>query len=67
MRKHGPHQAAARSPRRPALDEDWLLVLLGLRESLLVMVLNERELGGSRGPKAKEHQESEDILHLTED
>jgi hypothetical protein len=48
MRKHGPHQAAARSPRRPAFDKDRLLALPGLSQRLWIVVLEERQLRRQR-------------------
>ncbi|PYY18434.1 MAG: hypothetical protein DMG61_00405 [Acidobacteria bacterium] len=67
MREHGPHQAAARSPRRPALYEDRLPALLRLRERLWIVVLDERELCGKRGREADEDQQSENLFHATAD
>ena len=67
MREHGPHQAAARSPRSPALDEDRLLALLCLRERLLIIVLDDRELCGKHWRKADNDQQSKNLFHATGD
>src|SRR4051794_30383739 len=57
MRKHGPHQAAARSPGRPAFDKNRLLALLCLRQGLRVVVLDERQFREQRRSKTGEEQQ----------
>ena len=57
MREHGPHQAAARSPWRPAFNKNRLLVLRRLGQRLFVVVLDERKFRHQRRGKSGKDQQ----------